>query len=185
MTTDSLAPETRAAKGKKFYELWLSSGGTLPPGNYVPWDKLDKAVQGRWIWFSKMVPEPRHDHYQPEPLDALKYPAATRVGQSLNYEDWDEMFHPTDSLSARSERAAQEMFYELWVASRNATLRQHWWQRSRPIWVDTSRAAFDRLVAQRRQQAAEGKVVPTPGPFSPDLSLLDMVNASRGKRYER
>lgn len=136
MTTDSLASETRAAKGKKFYDLWIGSGGILPPGNYAPWDKLDKAVQARWIWFSKMMPEPKHDHHMPTPADVLKYPEATRVSRPS--ELWDY-----DSPGASYPASTKDAFYLLWAESRQARARRHWWQFFRPATVDTSRELFD------------------------------------------
>lgn len=158
---------TRSARGKKLYQLWLTSGQTFPPGNYTPWEKLDNAQQGRWIYLSKRMGDPQHQHQVQVPSDVQRFLAATTITEPVDMWKYDEALNPTPEdahtfvadLASPKKKAPEptvdfvDTLYCIWVQSRLSRTRQHWWQFTRPLVVDTSRDTFDQLVLDHQTKA--------------------------------
>jgi hypothetical protein len=160
--TDLLDESTRFARGQKLYTLWLSSGQSFPPGNYVPWDSLDKAIQARWIWLAKRVGEAKHEHVLSPPADLRNHPEATQVTERIDLWEWDEATHPStpeDSPApvqlsrVSAKNLAEDLFYKMWVEVQLAHTRRHWWQFGKPKVLDTTRETFHQYLQEQKDKA--------------------------------
>jgi IS1 family transposase len=138
-TLDSFQEATREAKGKRLYELWLYSGQTHTVA--TEWESLPSAEQARWIWLAKARPDPQHQHHVEPPRDVQHYPEATLVPRRPEMWDYD-----TRDVYPYARANATDAFYTIWVEMRQARLRKHWWQFTRPTTIDTSRKLFDQQV---------------------------------------
>jgi hypothetical protein len=131
-------------KGQKLYALWCDSG-TLPPAILRPWVKLAEHEQSRWVWLAKKVGTLSHRHQIPPPADPYLF--TTQDQRRVDVWDYDTVTH---SSLRRPPDPTEDWCYDLWAQLQLSHIRTHWWQRHRPLTVDTSRRTFEEQLAERK-----------------------------------